>query len=173
MDITFNCGSCGQRIVIDEAGAGTNVECPKCGQYLTVPKAAGFTARSSTIEPLTVPKTYSAKSARVPVPPTVDQPSTTATTSPTSPNANTRPLSVAPDSEKGGRSTLSVGAQFIAWLFCFGVLMVGGFLFVSALAGATGAPQEAAAGAVFATVFIGAYVFARIVEKFCNLLDGK
>ena len=46
-------------------------------------------------------------------------------------------------------------------------------LFFGALVEATGAPQEAAAGAVFATVFIGAYVFARIVEKVCNLLDGK
>ncbi len=40
MDITFNCGSCGQHIVVDEAGAGVTVPCPKCGQSLTVPQAA-------------------------------------------------------------------------------------------------------------------------------------
>ena len=37
MDITFNCDKCGQQIVIDEAGAGLGVECPKCGQPLEVP----------------------------------------------------------------------------------------------------------------------------------------
>ena len=40
MDIIFNCGNCGQRIVVDEAGAGLATECPKCGQSLTVPQAA-------------------------------------------------------------------------------------------------------------------------------------
>lgn len=37
MDITFNCTGCGQRVVVDEAGAGRQVQCPKCGQTLTVP----------------------------------------------------------------------------------------------------------------------------------------
>ena len=34
MDITFNCTRCGQSIVIDEAGAGLAMQCPKCGQPL-------------------------------------------------------------------------------------------------------------------------------------------
>ena len=37
MDVTFVCEKCGQRIEIDEAGAGLQVQCPKCGQSLTVP----------------------------------------------------------------------------------------------------------------------------------------
>lgn len=37
MDITFSCTSCGTHIVIDAAGAGMSVQCPKCGQSLTVP----------------------------------------------------------------------------------------------------------------------------------------
>ena len=37
MDITFNCDKCGQSIVIDEAGAGQLVDCPKCGKPLEVP----------------------------------------------------------------------------------------------------------------------------------------
>jgi DNA-directed RNA polymerase subunit RPC12/RpoP len=36
MDISFNCDKCGQQIVIDEAGAGLQVECPKCGNSLQV-----------------------------------------------------------------------------------------------------------------------------------------
>jgi predicted Zn finger-like uncharacterized protein len=39
MDISFNCSSCGTHILIDEAGAGMSVQCPKCNQSLTVPTA--------------------------------------------------------------------------------------------------------------------------------------
>lgn len=44
MDITFDCESCGQQLVIDEAAAGVTVECPKCGQELTVPPRDWFAA---------------------------------------------------------------------------------------------------------------------------------
>lgn len=37
MDISFKCSSCGQNVVIDEAGVGLTVQCPKCGQPLIVP----------------------------------------------------------------------------------------------------------------------------------------
>ncbi|MEI8315339.1 MAG: DUF4041 domain-containing protein [Verrucomicrobiota bacterium] len=40
MDITFSCNKCGQHVVIDEAGAGMFVQCPKCGQSLAVPTVA-------------------------------------------------------------------------------------------------------------------------------------
>ena len=36
-DITFDCGWCGQSIVIDEAATGQLVDCPKCGKPLEVP----------------------------------------------------------------------------------------------------------------------------------------
>ena len=36
MDITFNCGWCGQSIVIDEAGAGLVLQCPSCGKEITI-----------------------------------------------------------------------------------------------------------------------------------------
>jgi hypothetical protein len=52
MDITFRCDRCSQNIVIDEAGAGLTVQCPECGQSLSVPKAAGFTAQSLAKEAL-------------------------------------------------------------------------------------------------------------------------
>ncbi len=38
MDITFSCTYCGQRVVVDEAGAGITVQCPECGLSLTVPQ---------------------------------------------------------------------------------------------------------------------------------------
>jgi len=40
MDITFNCTSCGQHVVIDEAGAGLAVQCPGCGESITVPNTS-------------------------------------------------------------------------------------------------------------------------------------
>lgn len=47
MDITFNCDKCGQSIVIDELGAGRQVECPKCGTSLSVPTSDGGKARTT------------------------------------------------------------------------------------------------------------------------------
>jgi len=40
MDISFNCDQCGQNIVIEEAGAGLQVECPKCGQPIILSRYA-------------------------------------------------------------------------------------------------------------------------------------
>ena len=37
VDITFACEKCGQQVVIDETGAGIQVQCPGCGQPLIVP----------------------------------------------------------------------------------------------------------------------------------------
>jgi DNA-directed RNA polymerase subunit RPC12/RpoP len=43
MDITFKCDTCGQDILIDEAGAGSVVECPKCKASVMVPVGSGIT----------------------------------------------------------------------------------------------------------------------------------
>jgi DNA-directed RNA polymerase subunit M/transcription elongation factor TFIIS len=40
MDITFSCQNCGQHMIIDQAGAGLVIQCPKCRRDVTVPKAA-------------------------------------------------------------------------------------------------------------------------------------
>jgi hypothetical protein len=37
MDIYFFCGSCGQHMVIDDAGTGLIIQCPQCGNDVTVP----------------------------------------------------------------------------------------------------------------------------------------
>jgi DNA-directed RNA polymerase subunit RPC12/RpoP len=37
LDIPFNCIKCGQKILIDEAGAGMVVNCPSCSASITVP----------------------------------------------------------------------------------------------------------------------------------------
>jgi DNA-directed RNA polymerase subunit RPC12/RpoP len=48
VDITFNCDACGQNIVIDEAGAGCIVECPKCGVRVLVPVPSEQAATTSS-----------------------------------------------------------------------------------------------------------------------------
>ena len=37
MDITFSCTNCGQRLEVDESGAGVSIDCPKCGKPVYVP----------------------------------------------------------------------------------------------------------------------------------------
>jgi predicted RNA-binding Zn-ribbon protein involved in translation (DUF1610 family)/tetratricopeptide (TPR) repeat protein len=39
MDINFSCAKCGQRLVVDQTGAGLQVPCPKCGENITVPRS--------------------------------------------------------------------------------------------------------------------------------------
>ena len=41
MDITFSCPLCEQHMVIDEAGAGLIVPCPKCAQEVRDPLICG------------------------------------------------------------------------------------------------------------------------------------
>lgn len=38
MDIIFDCPNCQQELVVDNAGAGTEIECPACGETITIPK---------------------------------------------------------------------------------------------------------------------------------------
>ncbi len=78
----------------------------------------------------------------------------------------------------GGAASHDIGrifriAQIVCWGICLAVLLLGGLLFLITLAGSESAPQEAAAGAVFATFFIGAYAFARAVEKLAAILSPK
>ena len=37
MDIIFDCPNCSQELAVDSSGAGTNIECPSCGDTITIP----------------------------------------------------------------------------------------------------------------------------------------
>jgi DNA-directed RNA polymerase subunit RPC12/RpoP len=39
MDIIFNCSKCSQELSVDASAAGAEIECPSCGNPLTVPAA--------------------------------------------------------------------------------------------------------------------------------------
>ena len=38
MDIVFDCPNCSQELAVDSAGAGTEIECPSCGETITIPE---------------------------------------------------------------------------------------------------------------------------------------
>ncbi len=38
MDLTFSCENCKQQLAVDVSAAGSKIECPSCGQTLTVPQ---------------------------------------------------------------------------------------------------------------------------------------
>jgi ribosomal protein S27E len=41
MDIVFNCPNCDQELAVDQSGAGSEIECPSCGETITIPAASG------------------------------------------------------------------------------------------------------------------------------------
>jgi DNA-directed RNA polymerase subunit RPC12/RpoP len=38
MDIIFDCPHCEQELAVDSSGAGSEIECPSCGETITIPK---------------------------------------------------------------------------------------------------------------------------------------
>jgi len=38
MDVIFNCSHCEQELSVDASGAGTEIECPACGQKIVIPQ---------------------------------------------------------------------------------------------------------------------------------------
>lgn len=39
MDLIFKCSNCDQELSVDPSGAGSQIECPSCGQTITIPAA--------------------------------------------------------------------------------------------------------------------------------------
>jgi len=68
-------------------------------------------------------------------------------------------------------STILNIVSLVAWACLFLAVACGGLLFCGSLSKAQSAPQEAALGAVFSTVFIGLYIIIRCVEKFAASLE--
>ena len=55
MDIVFNCPNCEQELAVDQSGAGSEIECPSCGQTITIPAGSGKVTTGSL--PSTPPST--------------------------------------------------------------------------------------------------------------------
>lgn len=53
MDITFNCPHCDQELAVDQAGAGSQIDCPSCGESIIIPISGKVTTGS--LPPVTPP----------------------------------------------------------------------------------------------------------------------
>src|SRR6059036_1721357 len=38
MDVIFNCPKCEQELAVDSSGAGTEINCPSCGEAIVIPE---------------------------------------------------------------------------------------------------------------------------------------
>ena len=50
MDIVFNCPHCEQEMAVDNSGAGSEIQCPSCGEKILIPAAATPPAPESAPE---------------------------------------------------------------------------------------------------------------------------
>jgi DNA-directed RNA polymerase subunit RPC12/RpoP len=41
MDIVFNCPNCEQELAVEQTGAGSQIDCPACGEKITIPAGSG------------------------------------------------------------------------------------------------------------------------------------
>jgi ribosomal protein S27E len=64
MDIVFNCPNCEQELAVDQAGAGSQIDCPACGQSITIPAGGGkVTTGALPAAPEPAPSAMSASAA--------------------------------------------------------------------------------------------------------------
>jgi DNA-directed RNA polymerase subunit RPC12/RpoP len=54
MDVIFNCPKCEQELAVDSSGAGSEINCPSCGELITIPEAEAVTPRPG-LEPSAPP----------------------------------------------------------------------------------------------------------------------
>ena len=64
MDIVFNCPNCEQELAVDQSGAGSQIDCPSCGETITIPAGAGkVTTGSLPAPPPSVPSAINTSAA--------------------------------------------------------------------------------------------------------------
>lgn len=56
MDVIFNCPKCEQELAVDSSGAGTEINCPSCGEPITIPAPESPAPRSGAEAPAAVPR---------------------------------------------------------------------------------------------------------------------
>jgi DNA-directed RNA polymerase subunit RPC12/RpoP len=60
MDLIFNCPKCEQELAVDASGAGEEIECPECGQPITIPMPDSPGVKTSAAPVTTAPVETSA-----------------------------------------------------------------------------------------------------------------
>lgn len=52
MDIIFNCPKCEQELAVDASGAGSEIDCPACGETIVIPAESAVPAPTSASQPI-------------------------------------------------------------------------------------------------------------------------
>src|SRR6266850_170898 len=73
MDVIFNCPKCEQELAVDSSGAGTEIDCPSCGESIVIPSpdtplprlATGADASPARIEPHPINAIASSAAAKI------------------------------------------------------------------------------------------------------------
>jgi DNA-directed RNA polymerase subunit RPC12/RpoP len=55
MDIIFDCPHCDQELAVDSSGAGTEIECPSCGETIMIPRESTKSPSAPTEMPAPSP----------------------------------------------------------------------------------------------------------------------
>lgn len=51
MDVIFNCPKCEQELAVDSSGAGSEIECPSCGETIVIPEPQSVVPRAGVSIP--------------------------------------------------------------------------------------------------------------------------
>ena len=52
MDVIFNCQFCEQELSVEAAGAGSEIECPSCGERIMIPQLSQATVQPHVVNPI-------------------------------------------------------------------------------------------------------------------------
>ena len=63
MDVIFNCPKCEQELAVDSSGAGSQIDCPACGEAIVIPEANGAPRTASSPVGPASPATHHSGSA--------------------------------------------------------------------------------------------------------------
>jgi len=50
MDVIFNCPRCEQELAVDSSGAGSEINCPSCGETITIPEPESVVPRAGEVD---------------------------------------------------------------------------------------------------------------------------
>lgn len=139
----FTCDSCNHGMSTSDGHIGKRAKCPKCSQRGQIAPDPTGNPDANGAKPSTAPASL------------VD------TTSSSQIPTRTKFDSIM------AQLNFTWASLIIAFSFgALGLLTLGGaLLFIATLSSATGAPQEAAAGAIFSALFIAGYIITRSIEK--------
>ena len=51
MDVIFSCPKCEQELAVDSSGAGSEINCPSCGEPIVIPQPERAAAPRPVLEP--------------------------------------------------------------------------------------------------------------------------